>query len=717
MSSDDEFSESNCRSRVTGICDDFHLPFERLCTKELTLSNLVNEESDIYKKSIEIHRNETLEAATKVYQDPLLLHSWDNFRHAADLLAVMHRRIKQRMNRVLATAYESGSVAFSKDFLNEFGRILRKSNKFVANRPLPKGMLDPLLMAQSDPPRGAFKRKRRILRIRRQHRSFQAKNTVIDSRSSSGRHLSDNIPPAPEMSRLSEEEVYRQSRSPLIFAVVVAAAVAHHHLELRFVRPHRLRHPHRTLIISRPNLAFIASSIFYPPYQITYSLEPTLEKVTFRLHIGGVQLFKAFSFVRYWLFDLFRAPPCAPFIFDILTCILNILLACPLRLLCPFEGLGGVHLLQQFLGLFGIGCPVVKWEERKSISKKLATKRHFLLLLRNGKVAILILTNKNRMHKFASHDLSSVVKQYNDRPNHGELMTSQDIIERRKKKKQSKSSQSEDRPLNQQNLSNCDCGTSEYDGGMDDESLVPTATSTNTTAITAPVDYDGQLAQLGLAQHDVRPPLKSFYPADDTGEATDVFQHHANNYAQHYECTVGAVESTSPLKMETDRELNTEGTKPVLPTDLTLTGAASISDTLAKKHPRERLNLGTLRTNRPPAFGDGCKSFDPTISSPLPTNKGRMTLVVRGSTTTDSELCTPEPPPRLTPVIILDSPDLHLGWRHVNAGPTSLSSSEELSSTKSTSSVFKGAFTRVDESNQRCLITPDSEQLTMAPFT
>ncbi|EUB59399.1 Myocyte-specific enhancer factor 2D [Echinococcus granulosus] len=654
MSSDDEFSESNCRSRVTGICDDFHLPFERLCTKELTLSNLVNEESDIYKKSIEIHRNETLEAATKVYQDPLLLHSWDNFRHAADLLAVMHRRIKQRMNRVLATAYESGSVAFSKDFLNEFGRILRKSNKFVANRPLPKGMLDPLLMAQSDPPRGAFKRKRRILRIRRQHRSFQAKNTVIDSRSSSGRHLSDNIPPAPEMSRLSEEEVYRQSRSPLSPPV------------------HSSMTPEDFCSCSSRSSSSSSSRTSIP-----------------------------FSFVRYWLFDLFRAPPCAPFIFDILTCILNILLKMG-RKKIDIKKISDEKTL------------LVTFAKRKV---GLFNKAFELSELCECRVAILILTNKNRMHKFASHDLSSVVKQYNDRPNHGELMTSQDIIERRKKKKQSKSSQSEDRPLNQQNLSNCDCGTSEYDGGMDDESLVPTATSTNTTAITAPVDYDGQLAQLGLAQHDVRPPLKSFYPADDTGEATDVFQHHANNYAQHYECTVGAVESTSPLKMETDRELNTEGTKPVLPTDLTLTGAASISDTLAKKHPRERLNLGTLRTNRPPAFGDGCKSFDPTISSPLPTNKGRMTLVVRGSTTTDSELCTPEPPPRLTPVIILDSPDLHLGWRHVNAGPTSLSSSEELSSTKSTSSVFKGAFTRVDESNQRCLITPDSEQLTMAPFT
>lgn len=66
--------------------------------------------------------------------DPVLLHSWDNFKHAADLLAVMHRRIKHRMNRILSTAYGSGSVAFSKDFLNEFGRILQKSNKLAANR-------------------------------------------------------------------------------------------------------------------------------------------------------------------------------------------------------------------------------------------------------------------------------------------------------------------------------------------------------------------------------------------------------------------------------------------------------------------------------------------------------------------------------------------------------------------------------------------------------
>lgn len=54
------------------------------------------------------------------------------------------------------------------------------------------------------------------------------------------------------------------------------------------------------------------------------------------------------------------------------------------------------------------------------------------------------------------------------------------------------------------------------------------------------------------------------------------------------DCTVEAVEPTSPLKMETDGELNPEeSTKPVLLTDLTLTGAPSISDALPKKLPRK----------------------------------------------------------------------------------------------------------------------------------
>eukprot|EP00108_Taenia_solium_P007199 TsM_001072000 transcript=TsM_001072000 gene=TsM_001072000 len=658
MSGDDEFSDSSRFSWFGEICDDFRLPFKRLCTKEFSLSNLVNEESELYKKSIEIHRNETFEAAVKVYQDPVLLHSWDNFKHAADRLAVMHRRIKHRMNRVLSTAYESGSVAFSKDFLNEFGRILQKSNELAANRALPEGMLSPLLMAQSDPPHGAFKRRRRTLRVRRQRRSLQTKNTVTESRSS-GCHPSDSVPPIPEMSRLSDSEVQADATCDI----------------------------------------------------------PTGQGwgVAGRRWWGGASL-------------PFGVPTLEPKDLD--------------------------------------GC--VKMGRKKIAIKKISDEKTLLVTFAKRKVglfnkafelselcecevAILILTNKNRMHMFASHDLSSVVKQYNDRPDRGELMTSQDIIERRKKKKQSKSSQPEDRPLNQQYPSTCDCGTGEYDGGMDNESLVPTTVSSNTTAIAAPADYDDQLAQLGLPQHDVRPHLKSFYSTDGTEEDADVFQHQTNSYAQHYaaECTVEAVEPTSPLKMETDGELNTEeGTKPVLLTDLTLTGAPSISETSPKKHSRkqkkifslledngsnlirnliqgggltfailDRQNLGTLRTNRPPAFGDGCKFFDPTISSPLPTSKRRIPQVFRGSTTTDSELYTPEPHQKPTQVIISDNPDLYQGWSHVNAGPTSLSSSGEGGLTKSTSNVFNGTFTQLDESNQRHLITPDPEQLTAAPFT
>ncbi|KAL5109913.1 hypothetical protein TcWFU_002197 [Taenia crassiceps] len=126
----------------------------------------------------------------------------------------MHRMIKHRMNRVLSTAYESGSLAFSKDFLNEFGTIVQKSNKLAANIALPEGILNPLLMAQSDPPRGAFKRKRRTLRVRRQRRPRQTDETVTGSRSS-GRHPCDDVPPVPEMSRSSETKVCDQSRSPV----------------------------------------------------------------------------------------------------------------------------------------------------------------------------------------------------------------------------------------------------------------------------------------------------------------------------------------------------------------------------------------------------------------------------------------------------------------------------------------------------------------------
>lgn len=68
---------------------------------------------------------------------------------------------------------------------------------------------------------------------------------------------------------------------------------------------------------------------------------------------------------------------------------------------------------------------------------------------------------------------------------------------------------------------------------MDNESLVPTNVSTNTTTIAAPEDYDDQLAQLGLPQHDVRPHLKSFYPTDGTEEEADVFQVSAKLWTTH----------------------------------------------------------------------------------------------------------------------------------------------------------------------------------------
>ncbi|VDM31327.1 unnamed protein product [Hydatigera taeniaeformis] len=712
------------------MCDDFRLPFKRLCTKEFSLSDLVNEESELYEKSIEIHRNETLEAVIKVYQDPVLLHSWDNFRHAADLLAAMHRRIKHRMNRVLATSYESGSLAFSKNFLNEFGRILRKSNKLVANRALPEGMLNPLLMAQSDPPHGAFKRKRRTLRVRRQCRPLRTRDTITQPKPSSGSPPSGNVSEMSEMSRVSEAEVYNLSR---------------------------------------------------PPASPSIHSKITLEDI---LSLGGVLLDGVVFPCCWWLSILCRpelALHAAIEFVGFICCGLGLVggggaVCCsgepswdkvssvPLRLFCVKMGRKKIDIKK----ISDEKTLLVTFAKRKV---GLFNKAFELSELCECEVAILILTNKNRMHMFASHDLSSVVKQYNDRPDRGELMTSQDIIERRKKKKQSKSSQSEDRSLNQQYPSTCDCGASEYDGGLDNESLVPSTVSTNTTTIAAPADYDDQLAQIGLPQHGVRPHLKPFYPTDGTEEDANVFQASAKLFCMDYsflvdvawalspysswlplfclsselmflnlpaaggcvdslspfplpaaDCAVEAVEPTSPLKMDTDGELNPEeGAKSVLLTDLTLTGAPSISDTLPKKLPRkvslsqlnlrhdevlakllkgsikitlftflQRLNLGTLRTNRPPAFGDGCKSFDPTIPSPLPTSKRRMPLVFRGSTTTDSELYTPEPHQKPTQVIISDNPDLYQGWSHVNTGPTSLSSSGDGSLTKSTGNVFNG---------------------------
>lgn len=43
-------------------------------------------------------------------------------------------------------------------------------------------------------------------------------------------------------------------------------------------------------------------------------------------------------------------------------------------------------------------------------------------------VAILIVTNKDRMHMFSSHNMSSIVERYTKRPDRGELTTREDII-------------------------------------------------------------------------------------------------------------------------------------------------------------------------------------------------------------------------------------------------------------------------------------------------
>ena len=71
---------------------------------------------------------------TFISLDPALHHSWDNFRRAADMITIMHRRVKIRMERVLETSYKYGSVSFFKDFLCELERILKNSTEFRTNK-------------------------------------------------------------------------------------------------------------------------------------------------------------------------------------------------------------------------------------------------------------------------------------------------------------------------------------------------------------------------------------------------------------------------------------------------------------------------------------------------------------------------------------------------------------------------------------------------------
>ncbi|VDD74149.1 unnamed protein product [Mesocestoides corti] len=312
-------------------------------------------------------------------------------------------------------------------------------------------------------------------------------------------------------------------------------------------------------------------------------------------------------------------------------------------------------------------------------------------------VAILIFTNKNRLHKFASHDLDSIVKRYNEEPECGELTTSEHIIKRREKKKQSKLSQSDEKALDGQYSLNCGGGggDSDYDGPIDDEALRTTA------------NYGHLIVHSGLPQHNEGLHLKPVFATSSGEEQAVVVQMGSQlenctyvdpSFVQSYDfdstVSFNANDPTVPqLHQGLNGQMNCK-----LPTEFSRVTIASstVSDKALVNHvncgPRfvggslvhekgknvasqtsgTRIPIGSLLTSRPPGFGDGVKCFDPTIASP-PHNikKGESPRKFpRRITTTDSDLCTPEPRPRTTPVFITENTDVMQAWSRVPSDPS-----------------------------------------------
>uniref|UniRef100_A0A5K3EPK4 MADS-box domain-containing protein n=2 Tax=Mesocestoides corti TaxID=53468 RepID=A0A5K3EPK4_MESCO len=375
-------------------------------------------------------------------------------------------------------------------------------------------------------------------------------------------------------------------------------------------------------------------------------------------------------------------------------------------------------------------------------------------------VAILIFTNKNRLHKFASHDLDSIVKRYNEEPECGELTTSEHIIKRREKKKQSKLSQSDEKALDGQYSLNCGGGggDSDYDGPIDDEALRTTA------------NYGHLIVHSGLPQHNEGLHLKPVFATSSGEEQAVVVQMGSQlenctyvdpSFVQSYDfdstvsfnandptvpqlhqglngqmnCKLPTAQSVAeanehPPVLETQKkspsmcEVASEElvlpnsdiglcTNSPNPSNESATEDQSPSRSLHKKLSKRRIPIGSLLTSRPPGFGDGVKCFDPTIASP-PHNikKGESPRKFpRRITTTDSDLCTPEPRPRTTPVFITENTDVMQAWSRVPSDP-----SDQESMAKQEDGGVNGNFTRLNELNQPILITPDPAQLTIAPF-
>uniref|UniRef100_A0A5K3EMP6 Uncharacterized protein n=1 Tax=Mesocestoides corti TaxID=53468 RepID=A0A5K3EMP6_MESCO len=170
MNRDEGEFTGGCWDRIPETCIRFHLPFQHLCRKCYSINKKIRRETELYNQSAEVHLHRTLRATLNIYQDPSQCHTWENFKRAADLLADMHRRAKVRLEGVFASSYLSGDISFSKKFLYQFGSILQNSEFRSGDRALPEGLLHPLLCSSSDPPRGAFVCKRRILRVPRRRR-------------------------------------------------------------------------------------------------------------------------------------------------------------------------------------------------------------------------------------------------------------------------------------------------------------------------------------------------------------------------------------------------------------------------------------------------------------------------------------------------------------------------------------------------------------------
>ena len=69
-----DFFDGSFHNHPTAIRNRLRAILDRAIEKQFAHSNLLNEESDIYNKSGEIHRKKTLEAIFKIYQGDVLFY-------------------------------------------------------------------------------------------------------------------------------------------------------------------------------------------------------------------------------------------------------------------------------------------------------------------------------------------------------------------------------------------------------------------------------------------------------------------------------------------------------------------------------------------------------------------------------------------------------------------------------------------------------------------